>query len=422
MSFKQLGLRAELLQSVEAHGYTRPTPIQAKAISVILTGRDILAGAQTGTGKTAAFTLPMLQQLSKNNHKGKHPRALVLTPTRELALQVGESVEIYGKNLNLRSMVIYGGVGINPQIKQLRNGMDILVATPGRLLDHANRGTVDLSQVEIFVLDEADRMLDMGFIHDLRRLMKLLPKKRQNLMFSATYSKSIKTLADTLLNRAKLIEIARQNTAAESVTQKIHTVERGNKRELLSHLIKTSNWKQVLVFTRTKRGANKLTKQLTADGVSSTAIHGDKSQEVRSRALANFKKGTVRTLIATDVAARGLDITLLPCVINFDLPHVPEDYVHRIGRTGRAGANGIALSLVCPDEQKQLQAIQKLLNRKLPVEKVKGFIPGKITSSNAPAKNVKQKQIHNKNSTPSKTDQLNRQRKVSIPGAWFAQV
>lgn len=422
MSFKQLGLRAELLQSVEALGYTRPTPIQAQAISIILKGCDVLAGAQTGTGKTAAFTLPILQKLSTNKPAGKHPKALILTPTRELAMQVGESVALYGKNLHLSSAVIYGGVGIKPQIKQFRDGVDILVATPGRLLDHAERGTVDLSGVEIFVLDEADRMLDMGFIKDIKRVMKRLPQKRQNLMFSATYSNSIKKLADALLNQPKLIEVARRNTAAESVTQKIHTVEKGKKRELLSHLIQKNDWNQVLVFTRTKRGANKLTKQLNSDGVRSIAIHGDKSQGMRTQALSDFKKGRVRTLIATDVAARGLDIALLPCVVNYDLPNVPEDYVHRIGRTGRAGADGVALSLVCPDEQKQLQGIQKLLNRKLPVEGVNDFFPGKAVASKPVVKNAKKKPgRHKKPASPSKPAQQKRQQKASMPGAWFAR-
>lgn len=421
MSFKQLGLRAELLQSVEAIGYTRPTPIQTQAIPEILNGRDILAGAQTGTGKTAAFTLPILHQLSKHRAKGRHPKALIITPTRELAIQIGENIKLYGKNLNLTSTVIYGGVGIKPQIKQFQKGVDILVATPGRLLDHTGRETVDLSQVNTLVLDEADRMLDMGFIKDLRRIMQLLPKKRQNLLFSATYSKSIKQLADSLLNKPKLIEVARQNTAAESVTQKMHSVEKGKKREVLSHLIKTSNWNQVLIFTRTKRGANKLTKQLNADGIKSTAIHGDKSQSTRTKALSDFKKGSVQTLVATDVAARGIDIELLPCVVNFDLPHVPEDYVHRIGRTGRAGANGIALSLVYPEEQKLLQGVQKLLNRKFPMEIVKGFVPGKKVPAFPKTKQLRKKPSHNSKKASSKPAYSKQQRKTSIPGEWFAQ-
>ena len=421
MSFKQLGLRAELLQSVEAIGYTRPTPIQTQAIPEILNGRDVLAGAQTGTGKTAAFTLPILQQLSKTKAKGRHPKALIITPTRELAIQIGENIELYGKNLNLKSTVVYGGVGIQPQIKQFQKGVDILVATPGRLLDHTGRRTVDLSQVNTLVLDEADRMLDMGFIKDLRRIMQLLPKKRQNLLFSATYSKSIKQLADSLLNKPKLIEVARQNIAADSVTQKMHSVEKGKKREVLSHLIKTNDWNQVLIFTRTKRGANKLTKQLNADGVKSTAIHGDKSQSTRTKALSDFKKGAVRTLVATDVAARGIDIELLPCVVNFDLPHVPEDYVHRIGRTGRAGANGVALSLVYPEEQKLLQGIQKLLNRKFPMETVKNFVPSKNLAATPSKKQFRRKPSSNKKTVSSKPAQSKQRRKSSIPGEWFAQ-
>ena len=373
MSFEQLGLRAELLAAVSAQGYTTPTPIQAQAIPVILKGRDVLAGAQTGTGKTAAFALPMLQLLSSRGGKSRSPRALVLIPTHELAAQVGESIETYGRNLQLRSAVIFGGVDINPQIRRLRLGVDVLVATPGRLLDHAGRGTVNLSQVEILVLDEACRMLDMGFIHDIRRVLKLLPQKRQNLLFSATYTDAVKNLADRLLHLPEVIEVARRNTAAELVTQVIHPVEHSRKRELLSRLIREGDWSQVLVFTKTKRGANKLEKQLKTDGISTTAIHGNKSQAARTRALADFKSGAVRTLVATDVASHGLDINRLPHVVNYELPHVAEDYIHRIGRTGRAGAEGIASSLVCAEERGLLFNIQRLLGHKIRIEEISGF-------------------------------------------------
>ncbi len=375
MSFEPLGLRAELLKAVEGEGYTEPTPIQAKTIPVILEGRDVMAGAQTGTGKTAAFTLPMLEILSRTRreHKGRAPRALVLAPTRELAAQVGESVRTYGRNLRLRAAIVYGGVGINPQIDELRRGVDILVATPGRLLDHAGQRTVNLSEVEILVLDEADRMLDMGFIHDIRRVLKLLPGKRQNLLFSATYNDEVKRLADGLLDEPAVIEAARRNTAAEAVTQVVHPVGRTRKRELLTHLVKSGDWRQALVFTRTKHGANRLAEQLLKDGINSTAIHGNKSQSARTRALSQFKNGSVRVLVATDIAARGLDIESLPHVVNYDLPNIPEDYIHRIGRTGRAGAGGAALSLVSADEREYLANIQRLLGRKIPVEEVPGF-------------------------------------------------
>jgi ATP-dependent RNA helicase RhlE len=374
MSFEQLGLRAELLGAVSAQGYTTPTPIQAKAIPVILKGRDVLAGAQTGTGKTAAFALPMLQMLSRRGGKSRRPLALVLTPTRELAAQVGEFVETYGRNLRLRSAVIFGGVAINPQIRRLRGGVDILVATPGRLLDHAGRGTVNLSQVEMLVLDEADRMLDMGFIHDIRRILKLLAQKRQNLLFSATYTDAVKSLADGLLHSPEHIEVAaRRNMATELVTQVVHPVRHARKRELLSHLIREGDWSQVLVFTKTKHGANKLEKQLKTDGISATAIHGNKSQAVRTRALADFKSGAVRILVGTDVASRGLDIDRLPHVVNYELPHVAEDYVHRIGRTGRAGAQGVALSLVSAEERGLLANIQRLLGHKIRIEEISGF-------------------------------------------------
>ena len=377
MTFDNLGLSAELLRAVSDQGYSKPTPIQSKAIPVVLQGKDVLAGAQTGTGKTAGFTLPLLQLMSsKKAAQGKRPvRALVLTPTRELAAQIGESITCYGKYLPISSTVIFGGVNIRPQISTLRKGVDILVATPGRLLDHVGQKTLDLSQVEFLVLDEADRMLDMGFIHDIRKILALLPKKRQNLLFSATFSNEIKRLADGLLNTPTLIEVAQRNTAAESVAQVVHQVDKKRKRELLSYLIGSQNWQQVLVFTRTKHGANRLTQQLEKDGIRSAAIHGNKSQGARTRALANFKKGEVRVLVATDIAARGLDIEQLPYVVNYELPNVSEDYVHRIGRTGRAGNEGKAVSLVCVDELKLLRDIEKLLKRQVEKVVIEGFEP-----------------------------------------------
>jgi ATP-dependent RNA helicase RhlE len=377
MSFESLGLVAELSRAVAEKGYSNPTPIQAQAIPTILEGRDLMGGAQTGTGKTAGFTLPLLQRLSTNKNQGgrKKVRALILTPTRELAAQVHESVETYGKYLQLDSAVIFGGVKINPQIKKLRQGIDILVATPGRLLDHVSQKTVDLSAIDIFVLDEADRMLDMGFIHDIRKVLALLPKQKQTLLFSATFSDEIKKLANGLLNNPALVEVARRNTAAESVTQVVHPVDKGRKRELLSFLVGSNNWKQVLVFTRTKHGANRLSEQLKKDGITSAAIHGNKSQGARTRALGDFKSGKVRVLVATDIAARGLDISELPHVVNFELPNVAEDYVHRIGRTGRAGNAGEAMSLVCVDELKLLKDIERLIKRKIPEEIIPGYKP-----------------------------------------------
>jgi ATP-dependent RNA helicase RhlE len=376
MSFSTLGLSAELLRAVSEKGYTQATPIQLQAIPVILEGKDILAGAQTGTGKTAGFTLPLLQRLSTKPAAAQRTiRALILTPTRELAAQVEESVRIYGKHLPLKSTVVFGGVGFNPQADKLRHGVDILVATPGRLLDHVEQRTVDLSHVEILVLDEADRMLDMGFIRDIRKILALLPKQRQNLLFSATFSDEIKQLADGLLNAPVLIEVARRNTAAELVNQVVHPVDRARKRELLAHLIHTQGWKQVLVFTRTKHGANRLAEQLEDDGISASAIHGNKSQGARTKALADFKAGTVRVLAATDIAARGLDIDQLPHVVNYELPNVPEDYVHRIGRTGRAGKEGVALSLVCVDERDFLRAIERLLGHEIAKVVIPGFEP-----------------------------------------------
>jgi len=379
MSFNSLGLSAELLDAIEDQGYSEPTPIQRKAIPVILQHRDVMASAQTGTGKTAAFTLPLLQRLSADpgSRRGRPVRALVLTPTRELAAQVGASVETYGRHLPLKSAVIFGGVKINPQIDKLRRGVDILVATPGRLLDHAGQRTLDLSRVEILVLDEADRMLDMGFIHDIRKVLALLPDNgtRQNLLFSATFSSEIKALAGRLLDHPELIEVARRNTTAEGIQQRVHPVDKARKRELLSQLIGTRNWRQVLVFTRTKHGANRLAQQLERDGLSAAAIHGNKSQGARTRALAGFKNGDVRVLVATDIAARGLDIDQLPHVVNYELPNVPEDYVHRIGRTGRAGNAGEAISLVCVDEHKLLRDIERLLKRPIPQQVLAGYEP-----------------------------------------------
>ena len=379
MSFDTLGLSAELMRAIGEQGYTQPTPIQIKAIPLILRGKDVMAGAQTGTGKTAGFTLPLLQRLSASPAKngGRPIRALVLTPTRELAAQVAESVETYGRHLPLKSAVIFGGVKINPQIDTLRRGVDILVATPGRLLDHAGQKTVDLSRIEILVLDEADRMLDMGFIHDIRKVLALLPENgaRQNLLFSATFSSEIKQLADRLLNRPELIEVARRNTTAERIEQVVHPVDKQRKRELLSHMIGSQNWRQVLVFTRTKHGANRLAQQLEKDGLRAAAIHGNKSQGARTRALKEFKDGDIRVLVATDIAARGLDIDRLPHVVNYELPNVAEDYVHRIGRTGRAGNEGQAISLVCVDEQKLLLDIQRLLKREIPKVVLAGYEP-----------------------------------------------
>ena len=380
MSFENLGLSADMLRAVSEEGYTVPTPVQAQAIPYILQGRDVLAGAQTGTGKTAAFALPLLQRLASApapaQAQGRRPiRALILTPTRELAAQVEESIRVYGKRLSLTSAVIFGGVNINPQFAMLRKGVDILVATPGRLLDHLGQGTLDITKVETLILDEADRMLDMGFIRDIRRVIAVLPKKRQNLMFSATYSDEIRTLAETLLVNPASVEVARRNTPAETVAQRVIPVDRERKRELLSSLIKQGDWRQVLVFTRTKHGANRLAKQLEQDGLTTAAIHGNKSQAARTKALAGFKAGQVRILVATDIAARGLDIDMLPHVVTFELPNVPEDYVHRIGRTGRAGAEGEAISLVCVDEDEFMRNIERLLKRKFTRDAIPGFEP-----------------------------------------------
>ena len=375
MSFESLGLCAELLSAIAAQGYTTPTPIQTQAIPVIFEGCDLLAGAQTGTGKTAAFALPIIQRLSEKvpPQKRRAPRALVLVPTRELAAQVSEQMQNYGRRLSLRSTMVYGGVNIQAQIERLHRGVDILVATPGRLLDHAERGTVDLSHIEFLVLDEADRMLDLGFIDDILRVAEYLPEQHQGLLFSATYSPSIRQLADELLDQPRRIEVARRNLAADAVTQTVYPVERRRKREMLSHLIRKGEWSQVLVFTRTRYGADKLTEELLFDSIKAAAIHSNKSQSVRTRTLAEFKRGELRVLVATDVAARGLDIERLPYVVNYELSQVPEDYVHRIGRTGRAGEGGVALSLVCPQELPLLAAIEKLLNYAIPQKTIAEF-------------------------------------------------
>jgi ATP-dependent RNA helicase RhlE len=378
MPFDHLGLRAELLKAVATLGYSEPTPIQDQAIPVILAGEDLLAGAQTGTGKTAAFSLPMVQLLAEQpegawGEKRRRPRALVLVPTRELAAQVGQELQNFGRRLSLRSAVLYGGVTIDGQIARLRNGVDMVVATPGRLLDHVERGTVNLSRVEFLVLDEADRMLDLGFIDDILQVAAHIPRKPQTLLFSATYSDTVRRLADQLLHQPRRVEVASRTLAADQVAQTVYRVEQDRKRELLSHLISSQKWSQALVFTRTRYGADKLTEQLQRDGITAVAIHSSKSQSLRTRTLAQFKEGAVRVLVATDVAARGLDIALLPCVVNYDMPFAPEDYVHRIGRTGRAGADGIALSLVAPEEQPMLTAIEQLLHTRIPVQRVPGF-------------------------------------------------
>ena len=380
MSFEALGLMPELLRAVREQGYETPTPVQAQAIPIILKGRDLMAGAQTGTGKTAAFTLPILQLLApaanSSASPARHPiRALVLTPTRELAMQVEENIRTYGKHLPLRSTTIFGGVNINPQIKALQAGVEILVATPGRLLDHHQQGTLNFSHLEFLVLDEADRMLDMGFIRDIRKILALLPAGRQNVLCSATFSGEMRELAASLLKNPESVDVAPRNSAATTVQQLVHPVDRERKRALLAHLIQTRGLEQVLVFTRTKHGANRLAEQLDKDGITASAIHGNKSQPQRIKALSDFKQGTIRVLVATDIAARGLDIDQLPFVVNFELPQVPEDYVHRIGRTGRAGSEGEALSLVCVDETKLLRDIEKLLKRSLPSQIVSNFAP-----------------------------------------------
>jgi ATP-dependent RNA helicase RhlE len=365
----------ELTRALADRNYLEPTPVQARVIPEILAGRDILAGAQTGTGKTAGFTLPILQMLTAAENPPRTPRALVLVPTRELAAQVADSIKSYGKYLRLRTLVIFGGVSINPQIDALRRGADIIVATPGRLLDHAQQRNIDLKQVQMLVLDEADRMLDMGFINDIRRVIRLLPPRRQNMMFSATYSDDIRRLAQGLLQKPVEVEVARRNAAIELVEQHAYLIAKDEKRALLSHLIKAGDWSQVLIFTRTKHGANRLTKQLEQDGIDAVAIHGNKSQAARTKALADFKAGRVRAMVATEVASRGLDIKELPHVVNYELPNVPEDYVHRIGRTGRAGATGIAVSLVASDEAGLLKDIERVLGKRIVHMQVPKFAP-----------------------------------------------
>ncbi|EDM48577.1 DEAD/DEAH box helicase [Marinobacter algicola] len=375
MSFSSLGLSEQLVRATADQGYETPSPIQAKAIPAVLSGRDVMAAAQTGTGKTAGFTLPLLQRLAENPRTGKGPRVLILAPTRELAAQVHDSVALYSRYMPTKSAVVFGGVKINPQMMKLRKGLDVLVATPGRLMDLYQQNAVRFNEVEILVLDEADRMLDMGFIRDIRKILALLPAKRQNLLFSATFSNEIRTLAEGLLDNPVQVEVAARNTAAESIKQSVYPVDQSQKTALLSKLVRDNGWEQVLVFTRTKHGANRLTQKLERDGITAAAIHGNKSQGARTRALADFKQGEVRVLVATDIAARGLDIKQLPQVVNFELPNVPEDYVHRIGRTGRAGESGHALSLVSADEGKMLAGIERLIKKQLPRKSVEGFEP-----------------------------------------------
>ena len=384
MSFNKLGLSSALLKSIQAKGYSEPSEIQQEAIPEILKGNDILAGAQTGTGKTAAFALPILHRLQNAESKRRRVRVLVLVPTRELASQVGESFRDYGSNLRFRVSVLYGGVSINTQIDKIRKGVDIVVATPGRLLDHLNQKTLNLSELETFVLDEADRMLDMGFIRDIKRILKYLPDEKQNLLFSATFPNEIKALADSLLNAPKRIQVRSSNSTAEKVVQVVYPVDKARKRELLAHCIREEGWFQVLVFSRTKHGANKLAQQLSKEGIDADAFHGNKSQAQRTRALKDFKDSKTQVLVATDIAARGIDINLLPQVVNFDLPYVPEDYIHRIGRTARAGQEGKAISLVSADEHKLLFDIEKLLKSPIPRETIEGFEPTQNLSTEAP--------------------------------------
>ena len=389
MSFNSLGLSNALLKAVNKQGYIAPSPIQQKAIPLILEGKDILASAQTGTGKTAGFTLPMLQKLSQGQQLRHRPiKALVLTPTRELAAQVHNNVKAYSEFLDIRSTVIFGGVNQKPQVSTIRNGVDILIATPGRLLDLQNQGLLSLAKIEILVLDEADRMLDMGFLRDIKKIISLMPTRRQNLLFSATFSKEIKNLANSFLHHPVLVEATPENSTVDAIEQKVYRVAKAKKTDLIIKLISEGNWKQVLVFNRTKHGANKLCKKMVSAGISASAIHGNKSQGARTKALAGFKNGSVRVLVATDIAARGLDIPLLPHVVNFELPNISEDYIHRIGRTGRAGASGEAVSLVSADETEYLRDIEKLVGLKIPIEIVEGFEP----DPNASTKPIKQGQ------------------------------
>lgn len=392
MNFKELGLSDDLLRALKDKGYNKPTPIQNKAIPAVLNGKDIMAAAQTGTGKTAGFTLPILQLLkSKRKIKSNHVHALILTPTRELAAQVQDNVYTYSKYLSLRSAVVYGGVGINPQMMRLRKGVDVLVATPGRLLDLYEQNAIRFNDLDVLVLDEADRMLDMGFIHDIKKIMSLLPKQRQNLMFSATFSKEIRQLAKGIIKNPIEIDVTPRNSTVDKISQVLHPVDKVRKTDLLSHLIKQGDWYQVLVFSRTKHGSNKLVKRLAANDIDAVAIHGNKTQSQRLKALESFKQNKVRVLIATDIASRGIDINQLSHVVNFDLPDVAEDYIHRIGRTGRAGASGEAISLVCADEIKQLIEIEKLIKFKIKREEIEGFEP----QHNLPEK-IKSKSSNNK--------------------------
>lgn len=378
MLFSELGLRQELLDAVTDTGYTKPTPIQAQSIPAVLGGRDVMAAAQTGTGKTAGFTLPILHKLADGRRaQPNRARALIVTPTRELAAQILDNVRLYSKYLNLKSEVVFGGVKINPQMQKLRGGVDVLIATPGRLLDLHQQNAVNFDDLEVLVLDEADRMLDMGFIHDIRRLFRLLPPRRQNLLYSATFSDEIRELAKGMVHDPIEVSVTPPNSTVERIEQKIYTCDKGQKPQLLIHLIKQHNWHQLLVFSRTKHGANRLATQLDKAGIPSSAIHGNKSQGARTRALAEFKAGELQVLVATDIAARGIDIDKLPFVVNFDLPNVPEDYVHRIGRTGRAGAEGLAVSLVCDEEFKLLQDIERLIQLILPRDYELGFQPAK---------------------------------------------
>ncbi len=407
MSFSQLGLNSNILKAIEDQGYTTPTPIQKESIPIILQKHDVLAAAQTGTGKTAGFTLPLLEIMSQKAHKKENKpyiKALILTPTRELAAQVAESIDAYSKYLPIKTAVIFGGVGINPQKAVLRKGVDIVIATPGRLLDHISQKTIDLSRVDFLVLDEADRMLDMGFIHDIKKVMSHIPKHRQTLLFSATFSNEIKTLSKSLLKEPKLIEVARSNTSSEQVAQVAHYVLKDKKRNLLSFLIHTGDWNQVLVFTRTKHGANRLCEYLNKSNITSLAIHGGKSQGARTRALKDFKAKEVRVLVATDIAARGIDIELLPHVINFELPNVPEDYIHRIGRTGRAGNEGVAMSLVCDEEYEYLEDIEKLLKSRIEVKDIEGFTVSSLKKVKPPKKdNSRQNNKRNSKQNESRT-------------------
>ena len=398
MSFSSLGLSDALLKAISEKGYTTPSPIQQKAFPPILEGKDVLASAQTGTGKTAGFTLPILQLLSQGQQLRQRPiRALILTPTRELAAQILANINEYSTFLDLKSTVIFGGVNQNPQVTQLRQGVDILVATPGRLIDLQNQGLISLAKVEILVLDEADRMLDMGFLRDIERILKVLPSKRQNLLFSATFSRDIKQLAMGILHHPVQVEATPENTTVDAIIQKVYPVAKEKKTDLIIKLITEGNWKQILVFTRTKQGANKLTESMISSGIKAAAIHGNKGQGARTKALAGFKDGSLTALVATDIAARGLDIPLLPHVVNFELPNIPEDYVHRIGRTGRAGASGEAISLFSPDETVFLRDIEKLIGLKLPKEQIIGFEP----DPNASKEPIKQGQGRvQRNSTP----------------------